>query len=90
MPFIDEKSLEYPLTEQDVRRRFPSVLLPAAFVAPDGFAPVFASPAPAYNPDLQFAREVAPARRNSDGKWFQVWEIVDLPPRDEPDTDQAI
>ncbi len=89
MPFINTTTLEYPLSERDIRQRHPSTLFPVPFFAPDGFAPVFASPMPAFDQDTQYIAEAAPVRREADGKWFQSWAVHDLPPVDDQEAEEA-
>lgn len=64
------------LSEAQVRSDFPNTSFPAIFPCPDGYAVVFPSPTPTYDPITQYYREIAPEQIN--GKWYQKYEVVDL------------
>lgn len=76
MPYINTTTLQYPLSERDVRAEFPNTSFPEPFPCPPGYAVVFPAPAPAYDPVLQYARETAPVLTDK-GTWEQQWEVVD-------------
>jgi hypothetical protein len=77
MPYIHTSTLTYPVSEQDIRREFPSVSFPVPFTPPDGYAWVFPAPHPAYDPITHGVREIAPQIAN--GNYEQRWETYDLP-----------
>lgn len=74
--FIDTETGEYPLTERDIKERYPMTSFATPFVPPERYAVVFATPRPAYNPITQAVREIAPAL--SAGAYAQAWEVYDL------------
>lgn len=79
MPYINTATNEYPISEAAIRAANPERLFPAQFQAPDGFALVFQSPAPPYDPLRQTISEAAPAL-GADGRWYQSWVVKELAP----------
>ena len=63
--------------ESDIRAAFPNTSFPVPFVAPEGYALVFPSPPPEFNPIIQRAQEIAPVLTDK-GHYEQQWEIVEL------------
>ena len=78
MSYINTKTLQYPLSETDVKNLFPNVAFPAQFVPPDEFKVVFPTPQPAHDASTKAVREIKPAK-TSKGTWEQRWEVYDLP-----------
>lgn len=78
MRYINTVTMEFPLSEQQIRAAFPQVSFPSEFTPPDGYAVFHQTNAPAYDPVTQGYREIAPAQIN--GEWTQQWEVYDLPP----------
>ena len=76
------------LSEQEIRALTPNTSYPVPFVAPDGYAYVFPSPQPIYNPVTQRVQQVAPELTVLD-KWEQRWEVVSIY-TDQQDEDAAI
>lgn len=77
MAYINTNTLQYPVSEQDIRNEYPNTSFPVPFVAPEEYAPVLNSPTPEVpNPVIQFAREITPAQ-DSLGNWMQQYEVVD-------------
>lgn len=74
--YINTATLQYPLSERDIREALPNTSFANPFVAPDDYAWVFPAPAPDYNPVIQSAREIAPVLTVK-GTWEQQWEVVD-------------
>jgi hypothetical protein len=64
-------------TEQEIRLAFPNTSFPQPFVAPDGYAVLFAAPQPTYDPITQSVRQGTPVLTDK-GHWEQTWEVVDL------------
>lgn len=64
-------------TESEIRAAFPNTSFASPFVPPDEYAVVFQSPTPTYNTITQGFRETTPTEIN--GKWYQAWEVFDLP-----------
>lgn len=78
MAYINTKTNQYPVSEQDIRNEFPNTSFPTPFQAPEGYAPVLNSPTPEVpNPVLQFAREITPTQ-DSLGNWMTTYEVVDM------------
>jgi hypothetical protein len=74
--YINTTTLQYPLSEHDVRASFPNTSFATPFVAPDGYSWVFPAPAPAHDAVVQYARETAPVLTVK-GTWEQQWKLVD-------------
>lgn len=69
---------EYPVSLQAFKERHPNVSFPAQIPFADfGYAVVFETPRPAYDPLTQTAAETAPALTDK-GHWEQTWQIVAL------------
>ena len=62
-------------TESEIRAAFPNTSFPVPFVAPEGYAVLFASPQPAHDPITQAVRETTPVLTDK-GHWEQTWEVV--------------
>lgn len=65
-------------TEQDIREAYPNVAFPHPFVAPAGYAWVFPTPQPQYDPLTQKAVS-GPPELTAAGKYQATWTVVDLP-----------
>lgn len=76
------------LSEQEIRALTPNTSYPVPFVAPDGYAYVFPSPQPTYNPVTQRVQQTAPELTVLD-KWEQRWEVVSIY-TDQQDEDDAV
>ena len=77
MSYINTDTLQYPVTEQDIRALHPNTSFPEPFVPPDNYALVFAAPQPSYDPITQTVREGQPGLTLK-GHWEKQWEVVDL------------
>ena len=64
-------------SESDIRAAFSNTSFPVPFVAPEGYALVFPSPPPEFNPITQRAQETVPVL-TAKGHYEQQWEIVEL------------
>jgi hypothetical protein len=71
--YINTETLEYPLTEYQVRCAFPNTSLPTdgPFAPPAPYAAVADAAVPAHNPAVQEPMEVEPAL--IDGVWTRQW-----------------
>ncbi len=78
MHYIDTQTLEYPLTEHQIRLRHPNTSFPIPFTPPDGFRPVVAVDQPAYDSLTYKVVETTPLLVS--GEWYQQWELVALSP----------
>ena len=74
--YINTQTLQRT-SESDIRAAFPNTSFPVPFVAPEGYAWVFSSPPPEFNPVTQRAQETAPVLTVK-GHYEQQWEIVEL------------
>jgi len=75
MNYINKTTLQYPISEQDIRNLNPNTSFSTPFVAPSEYALVFASPQPEFNQVTQTARELQP-ELTSKGNYEQRWEVV--------------
>ena len=64
-------------SESEIRSAFPNTSFPQPFSPPDGYAVLFATPQPTYDPITQMVRETIPVLTDK-GHWEQVWEVVAL------------
>jgi hypothetical protein len=71
--YIDTVTGTYPLTEDEVKAKFPDTLFSAPFVPPPGFALVAQTPHPQWNPVIESVTEGRPELK-ADG-WVRTWEI---------------
>lgn len=76
MYYINESTLEYPLTETYVRSLYPNTSFPQPFIPPKPFAIVNEVNTLEYDADTQRMIEVSPVKE-SDG-WKRKWEIRNL------------
>lgn len=74
--WINTETLEWGLSEQEIRRRFPGASFGQPFVAPEPYAVYFQSPRPVYEPITQWVREVQPTQTGD--QWFQAFEVVNF------------
>ena len=65
------------VTESEIRAQFPNTSFATPFSPPEGYAWVFPSPQPVYNPIMQSVREVLPVLTTK-GHWEQTWEVYEL------------
>ena len=75
--YINLETLEYPVSERDIRAQNPNTSYPASFPVPEGYAYVFPSPVPPFNQYLQYAKETTPELTDL-GHYEQRWEVLDL------------
>jgi len=72
--FINTETLEYPLTEAQVKARFPQQSFPKPFVAPEPYAVLFSRPKPNYDEVTHTAAEGTPAMTEAN-QWEQMWVL---------------
>jgi len=53
-----------PCTESEIRQAFPNTSFPSVFTPPEGYAVLFAAPAPTYDPITQSVRQTTPVLTN--------------------------
>lgn len=76
MFYINKTTKEYPITELDIREKYPTTIFPVVFVPPDEYDIVRTTPKPEYNKLTQIVREIQP--KLIKGVYYQEWEVVDL------------
>lgn len=77
MAYINTQTMQYPVSEQDIRNAYPNTSFTNPFIPPENYVWVFPTPRPHIdNPITQFAREVAPVITNAG--WAQRWEIAPI------------
>ncbi len=74
--FINTSTLEYPISELQIRQAFANTSFPKPFLAPEPYAPVYGTAEPQYNSDTQRIEQIAPVQK--DGRWEQAWAVIDL------------
>lgn len=85
--YINLQSLTQ-VSESEIRALNPNVSYPVPFVEPEGYAYVFPSPLPVYDPVTQTVQLAAPELTGL-GHWEQRWVVVELYANQE-DKDAAI
>lgn len=75
--YIDRITLEYPVSEAEIRRRNPNISFGRVFVPPPRFALVRPSSVPLIDPTSQEIKEGEPREEN--GNFFQTWNVINLP-----------
>lgn len=80
MQYINSDTLEYPISEWDIRQANKHISFPIPFSPPDGFLPVNEVEIPAFDKYTQKAVEGAPALEED--TWYQTWQIVSLSPEE--------
>lgn len=75
--YINTDTLEYPVTERQIKAIQPNLAWPRPFVAPEPFAVVFPTPRTEHNSITQSVVEAAP-QLTALGHWEQRWTVVDL------------
>lgn len=88
MNYIHIASGEYPLTKDALRARFPNVIFPIPFEAPDGYAPVEFGTLPAHDAATHKAAELPPVEEG--GQWLQRWDVVALTSQEIEDARRAM
>lgn len=73
--YINIDTSQYPVSESDIKAAFPNTSFPVPFTPPDGYAWVFPTPQPVFDPVIRVAREIAP-ELTVKGTWEQRWEVV--------------
>jgi len=72
--YINTETLQYPLTENDIKVLFPNTSFSVPFSPPEGFALVFHTPHPACNDDIEYCIEGAP--ENTGNHWEKRWTVI--------------
>ena len=74
--FINTSTLEYPISELQIRQAFANTSFPKPFLAPEPYAPVYGTAEPLYNPDTQRVEQRSPVKKGD--RWEQAWDVVAL------------
>ena len=74
--YINTLTREWPLSVSDIVARHPNTSFPAIFSPPDGYAVVFGTSEPPYDPLTHRVRQVTPVKIGE--KWQQAWEVYEL------------
>jgi hypothetical protein len=73
--YINTQTMQYPLSEVDIKASFPNTAFTSPFIAPEPYVWVFPSPPPVYNSVIEIVREIAPFKTEK-GNYEQQWEII--------------
>lgn len=73
--YINIKTKQYPISEQEIRRQYSNTSFASPFTPPEEFAVVFPTPQPTFDYITQVARETFPELTHK-GIWEQRWEIT--------------
>ena len=80
MTYINTNTLQYPVSEQDIRDANPNTSFPASFIGLDladfGYAQVTPADAPVYNPLAEYLQDSYEA---SSSGYNQVWTKISIP-----------
>lgn len=71
----DNIVIEYPLSEQTIRLRYPLVSFPTNFIPPEGYVEVHSSPQPDFDDILKTVVSSTPVE--NEGVWEESWLVVD-------------
>lgn len=77
MNYINIDTGEYPVSEEQIRARYPNALFPQPFEPADGYAPVQFGTLPAHDAHTHRVVEAAPVQDEA-GEWHQGWVVVPL------------
>lgn len=73
--YINTSTLQYPVSERDIRNAFPNTSFSNPFKAPEEYQVVFPIPQTVFNPVVQTVREIAPVLTDK-GTYEQQWEVI--------------
>lgn len=73
--YINTTTLQYQISEADIRALYPQTSFPNPFVPPAEYQLVFAAPQPVFDSITEAVREITPVLTGL-GTWQQQWEIV--------------
>jgi uncharacterized LabA/DUF88 family protein len=77
MYYINTKTLEYPLTNVDIKAKHPNISFSdSPHINLDPYKLVNQTISPEYDSKTQYIKEIAPKVENGD--WIQQWEIFEL------------
>ena len=79
MSYINTETLQYPVSEREIRALFPNTSFPAIFAPPEGYALVFDAPQPEFDATEFIAVQDTPILTEK-GHYEQQWRLEALPP----------
>jgi hypothetical protein len=74
--YINTSTSAYPVSESEIRAAFPNTSFASPFQPPQGYAVVFPTPQPAYDPVIRVVREAPPQYVAAKKVWEQRWAVV--------------
>lgn len=78
MNYINTLTSAYPVSEGQIRAKYPNTSFGTPFIAPAHYEFVFPAPPPSYNSQTHTAHELMPIETDK-GHYEQQWEIIALP-----------
>ena len=78
MSYINKNTYEYPITEEQIRRKHSNISFSEPFMAPEEYVHVFDTPLPIYDSFKQTMREVGPTLTDK-GHWERAYVVEMLP-----------
>lgn len=79
MSYINTETLQYNISEREIRALFPNTSFPAIFAPPEGYALVFDVPQPEFDTTEFIAIQDTPILTEK-GHYEQQWRLDALPP----------
>ena len=79
MSYINKETLQYNISEREIRSLYPNTSFPTPFVPPDIYALVFEVPKPEFDPTEFIAIQDTPILTDN-GHYEQQWRLEALPP----------
>lgn len=76
--YINTETLEYPVTEQEIKQLYSNISFPNPFIPPKEYAVVFPAPKPEYDTITHAVIEDTPVL-TAKGSYEQQWKVVELP-----------
>jgi hypothetical protein len=76
MLYINQTTLEYPLTQAMIASRFPNTSFGIPFSPPPPYVLVTDKPKPTYDPITQGIKELTPKKEGD--TWVRVWQVYSL------------
>lgn len=76
--YINTQTLQYPVSEADIRAEYPNTSFPVPFVPPEHYEPVLEGPTPAYDQITHYHVEVQPEKAG--GVWMRRYEVREIDP----------
>ncbi len=77
--YINTQTLQYPVSEQDIRNQYSNTSFPTPFTPTEEYAYVFPAPKPEHSALTHYVVEGAPTLTHK-GHWEQTWSVQELTP----------